>query len=351
MIKGKYGVVGKQLAWIWVLLVSLSVVSCSSGGGSGDSGSVIPSGNGTEDSGTAPTVSFTIDSGYRINLASNPRIMDYAGGVLSLGYEYRATELADTPSERGYIAFSSDGLSFAGNRQFLAGESKGKGVLLPDMTYRRYSEDQATGTLVSESSTDGVTYVPDAGARYDLSLHDHGNMGVRTFFVDQDGGVVLLYNNNLQINGNEVIFVKRAYSQPGDNGLNFVLTNEDVIGLAYDDGLPQSFADPNAIVLADGRVRLIVMQQDRDTPMPPLGRTGTLYSFISDDGETFMYETRLFAWRDFTEFEVRSLNDPKIICFEDNTCRIYVAAMVPTESGEEDQGEYKWIIVSAHQNE
>lgn len=327
--------------FVWIpVLLSMWALSCSSGGGSDTN-------NNTPGDTNTPPVSFTLDAGYRINFGSNPRIMDYQDGELSLGYEYQAVELVDTPGERGYIAFSTDGLNFTGHRQFAPGENRGKGVLVDGTTWRRYAEDQETGTVRSESSVDGVNFVPDEGYRYDLNEHDGGRMGVRTFFVDKYGGVVLLYNNNTIVNGEEVILVKRAYSPPGDAGLNFTLTEDDVIGMTHDDGTMQSFPDPHAIVLPDGRVRLIVMQQDRNQPMPPSGRTGTIYSFISADGDLFAFEAELFAWDSFSEFEVRSLNDPKIVGFEDGSYHIYVAAMVPTETGEEDQGEYKWIIISA----
>ena len=337
-----------------VCLLSALILSCSSGGGGGESPSDTAAPQDEAGNDTNPSddisdhpISFTLDQGYRINFASNPRILSYEKGQLKLGYEYQARELTANPSDKGYVAFSTDGLTFSGNRRFQQGENKERGVLIDNEIWRRYAEDEGSGKVMSESSTDGVNYSPDDGYRYDLNTNDSGKMGVRTFFVDQYGGVVMLYNSDISVNGKEVIFVRRAYSKPGDKGLHFELTDDDVMGMTYDDGVNQSFADPNAIVLPDGRVRLIVMQQDRGQPLPPLGRTGTIYSFISDDGSTFQMEARLFSWENFSEFEVRSLNDPKIIRFDDGSYHIYVAAMIPTESGEEDQGEYKWVIVSA----
>lgn len=326
-----------------LLLISLStlLLSCSSGSDSDET---------TTSSSATSSTYFKLDAGYRINFGSNPRIMDYQNGQLKLGYEYQTKELANMPSERGYVAFTTDGLNFSDNRKFEPGENKGKGVLIDGTIWRRYAED-ITGKMLSESSTDGVNYALDGGYRYDLNEHDNGKMGVRTFFVDKYGGVVMLYNSNTTINGKEMILVKRAYSQPGDKGLNFTLTDDDVIGMTYKDGVIQSFADPNAVVLPDGRVRLIVMQQDRDQALPPIGRTGTIYSFISTDGREFAFEAKLLAWNSFTEFEVRSLNDPKIVRFDDGRYRIYVAAMIPSEGGEEDQGQYKWVIVSATSTE
>lgn len=93
-----------------------------------------------------------------------------------------------------------------------------------------------------------------------------------------------------------------------------------------------TYVDPNVLVLADGRMRLITMKQ-----------ATTLYSFISSDGRNFALEQgyRLHL-NDFTGFKVSSLNDPKLVRLKDGRYRIYVAALV-------DRGDSKplWTIVSA----
>lgn len=307
--------------------------------------------NNTQDN-SSSDVNFVLDPGYRLNFASNSRIMDYQNGQLSLGFEYHASEMANEPGERGYIAFSTDGLNFSGMRKFEPGENMGKGIYIGGV-YRRYYIDEANGQVISETSTDGETYTADEGSRYDLNQYDAGSIGVRTVFVDKYGGVVLIYNHNeIEDNGEEVIYVRRAYSEPGDNGMHFTMTDLNLLEERYEDGQNYSYNDPNAIVLPDGRVRLIVMYQDRYEPKPPMGRTGTIYSFISEDGSTFTKEAELFSWQSFSEFEVHSLNDPKIVRFDDGSYHIFVTAMIPLETGEEDNtgnGGYKTVIVSATQ--
>ncbi|MDP2624689.1 MAG: hypothetical protein Q8P27_00720 [Candidatus Peregrinibacteria bacterium] len=99
----------------------------------------------------------------------------------------------------------------------------------------------------------------------------------------------------------------------------------------------------------DGRVRLIVMYEEYEAAKPPKGRLGELYTFISEDGENFELESKVVSWDLITEFEVRSLNDPKIMQFEDGTFRVYVAAMVPDEEAQlndDPNSAYKWVLLS-----
>jgi len=292
---------------------------------------------------------FQIDAGYRLDFASNPRIISYTDGVLGLGYEYKSPELMNNPSERGYIAFSEDRLNFTGHRKFLPGENKGPGLLLADGTFRRYTFSPEQCCFISDYSQDGTVFVEEDGIRHDLSERDDCWAGVYTVFVDGDGGVVLMYNNNVEdeITGKETIYVRKAYSA-GD-GLNFVFEDDDLLEIKDDVGRIMSMADPNALVLDDGRVLLITMYQDQDAPMPPKGRTGDIYGFISEDGgRHFTSLGVLFSWDDFKEFEVRSLNDPKLVRLDDGSYKIYVAAMLPLEQGEDE--EYTYIMVSATWN-
>ncbi len=307
-----------------------------------------------ESSSFMPGIEFEIDEGYRIDDGSNPRIMDYEDGIVELAYEYQSNDLKNEPGQKGWVAFSEDGLLFENERQFAAGEHFGKGVLMPSGVYRRYHEE-LDGYVYSETSTDGESYVNDDGFRYDLNENDEGYMGVRTYFLDDEGGTVLLYNYDLEgEDGRQTILVRRAYSEPGDEGMNFVYEDDNVLEFVDEQGRQMSFADPHAIMLPDGRIRLIVMNQDPDGPMPPLGRTGTLYSFISDDGgREFDFESKIVAWDSFEEWEVRSLNDPKIMLFENGSYRVYVAAMIsdPNADPEGDARDAnKWIIVSVTSN-
>ena len=298
----------------------------------------------------APTgIVFEVDDGYRLNFASNPRVISYseAEGTLGLGYEYRSQELRENPGERGYIAFTDDGLNFTGSRRFEPGEQAGPGTLLADGTYRRFffSPDQCG--FISDYSEDGVHFEPEDGIRLELS-HDNCQAGVYTNFVDAEGDVVLLYNGDQEdeATGQMTIYVREARST--DNGVSFTFEDDDLLEQTDDLGRAMSLADPNALVLADGRVLLVVMYQDIDEPKPPLGRTGDIYGFVSEDGTSeFEPLGNLISWSSFDDFEVRSLNDPKIFQFADGTLKIYIAAMIPVETGEEYDNEHKYVIVSA----
>ncbi len=301
---------------------------------------------------------FALDDGYRIYDASNPRIMSYEDSTLTLGYEYRSSELKNTPGEKGYIAVSHDhGLTFEEGRQFQNDEQHGKGVLMPDgKTYRRYVMDLQNGLMVSESSTDRDTWTDDSGARYDLNEHDEGWAGVYTIFVDGDGGVVLLYNNDIvwEETGEKIIYVRRAYSKPGDNGMNFEFEDDDVMEMQHSDGTPVSWADPHAAVASDGSIRLVVMHQERGKPFPPKGRTGDIYTFVSTDGgNSFTVEGKALGWEEIDAYTVFSLNDPKIIQLEDGRFRFWVAAMVyegeltDTESLNGEDPDFHWLMLSA----
>lgn len=291
--------------------------------------------------------SWSIDSGYRIDFASNPRIMSYENGVLDLGYQSNTVELLDHPSESGYSALSYDGYEFEEGRQFEFGESLGDGLLMPDGTYRRFIVDPK-GIVTGASSVDRKNWVADSGNLLEIDIEDDERVGVNTFFVDQYGGIVMLYNHDVYDDeGHETILVGRAYSEPGDNGMNFVVTDEQIIEMYDEKGRMMSFADPNAVLLPDGRVRLVVMYQDPDNGYPPQGKTGTLYSFVSADGSNFELEGEIVSWNDFEELEVVSLNDPKLLVMSDGTEIIYVAALIPAAAGEQGTvGDYKYVIVS-----
>lgn len=294
------------------------------------------------------SISFQIDPGYRINFASNPRVISYESGTLGLGYEYQAKELLGRPSERGYIAFTTDGTTFTGNRAFEPGESGGPGTKLANGDYRRYFPSQEKCGFISEFSKDRKSWTAEDGVRHDLSVHDACHAGVFTVYVDASGGVNLLYNSSEKdpATGNEIIYVRRAHSS--DNGVSFTYRDDDLLKQKDAKGRVMSMADPNALVLADGRVLLVVMNQDADSPKPPLGRTGDIYGFVSADGVTpFEALGKLFSWESFTAFEVRSLNDPKVFQFDNGVCKLFVAAMVPVEAGESYPNPYKYVMISA----
>ncbi|OIP81607.1 hypothetical protein COT83_04720 [Candidatus Peregrinibacteria bacterium CG10_big_fil_rev_8_21_14_0_10_44_7] len=290
---------------------------------------------------------WSIGPGYRIDFASNPRIMSYEDGKLELGYQSNTVELLDHPSESGYIAISYDGYEFEEGRQFAPGESFGNGLEMLSGTYRRFMVSP-DGVVTSASSLDRENWVLDAGNRLEIEIDEGERIGVSTFFVDKFGGIVMLYNHDVYDDeGHETILVGRAYSEPSDNGMNFVVTDEQILEMYDEKGRMMSFADPNAVLLPDGRVRLVVMYQDPDNGYPPQGKNGTLYSFVSFDGANFALEEEIVSWDDFEEFEVVSLNDPKLLVRSDGTEIIYVAALIPATAGEQGTvGNYKYVIVS-----
>jgi len=130
---------------------------------------------------------------------------------------------------------------------------------------------------------------------------------------------------------------KRAKERPGE------LTDEDIL---HGTLATNHYADPNAIMLPDGRAWLVIMNQAAG-PRPPVGRLGTLHAYVSSDGgETFDYDGELLGWSDFTDLDVRSLNDPKVVLLPDGRLRVYVAAMIPDSTKEDGYG---WAIVSVTQ--
>lgn len=290
---------------------------------------------------------FAVDAGIRIPDASNPLVVRHDGEAVTLAYEYRSDELKDQPRERVRVASSEDGMTFEEGQPWPEGLPVGPaGIALPDGSVRRYSFDQSRGALTSETLGADGAYRRDEGTRYvppapDSSEPNAVRFGVFTAFVDPDGGVVLLYNGS---NAAGDVTVNRAYSEPGDNGMTFALTDEDILHGTLE---TEHYADPNAAVLPDGRAWLVVMNQ-ADGPRPPMGRLGTLHGYLSEDGgRTFAYAGELFGWDDYGDLDAYSLNDPKAVLLPDGRLRIYVAAMIPNAANENGFG---WAIVSATQD-
>ena len=283
---------------------------------------------------------FEVDPGVRVTFASNPIVLAQTDKTLTLAYEYRSEELKNAPEDRVRVMTTQDGLTF---EQEDPDEwmHVPEPIQLPDGTYRRYFYNAQAGGLQSESSSDGGTFTLDDGLRYQVSgakTNDPNIYGVSTYFVDSQGGVILLYNSTID---NEIV-VNRAYASPETSGLTFVFDRADILGGALED---PHYAVPHTLVLDNGDIWLVIMNQSR-TNHPPQSREGVIYAYVSrDDGETFDLAGRLVDWEDFVEFDVYSLNDPKLVEFSDGTLRVYVAAMVQDE---EVEGGYRWDLVSAH---
>ncbi len=286
---------------------------------------------------TVDDLTFIPDSGIRMHLASNPAAsVDPETGTVYLFYEDRTT----TPGKR-MLATSSDGLNFPGGRLRTEADNLHfpYKVHLPDGTWRKYTFDNASSQLKSQSSSDGIHYKPDPGVRYAAQPSDNGKIGVHDQYVDASGGVVLLYIGDMQGVNN----VRRAYSPPGNNGWTFTFEDDNVLGDATAGGGGHSYVDPKSILLPDGRRRLFTMSQGPLPPQPGVHATGKIFSFISQDGKSYEMEPgiRLQA-EDFTEFAVWSLNDPVVVQLPDGRYRMYVAALITAGTNEQE-----WVIVSA----
>jgi len=162
--------------------------------------------------------------------------------------------------------------------------------------------------LKSYVSRDGLTFSEEPGLRYAPQASDNGTFGVIDTWADASGGVVLLYVGDLMGVNN----VRRAYAR---DGLTFVFEDGNPLGDAQAGGGPRSFVDQRSLLLPDGQRRIFVMQ------------AGTIYSFITSDGRTFVREpgARLRP-QDYTERAIRSLHDPSVVRLADGRYRMYVGA-------------------------
>lgn len=268
---------------------------------------------------------FTPDPGMRKNDASNPGIYQDKNGIFYLYY-------------RDKVATSADGLNFSDGMQ-VSGTNDFRGIKLPDGAWRIYYWDERGRTpstnfgLKSKSSKDGAHYIDDPGYRYQLHESDLGTAGIHEFFVDNLGGVVLLYIGDLLGLNN----IRRAYSK--DNGWTFNFEKGNILGDA-NDGKPGTFIDHKIVTFGDGKKRLYAVRQ------------GSIYSFISsDDGKTFAQEPGVrLSPSDFTEFDIAGFSDPVFIKLLDGRWRVYATAFLRGYAPE-SEGSQKEIIVSATMGE
>ncbi|MFQ5436103.1 MAG: hypothetical protein ACE5FD_14620 [Anaerolineae bacterium] len=280
---------------------------------------------------------FIPDPGIRVRLATEPNAAVAEDGTVYLFYNDKSE---NTIGQR-VVAEAADGLNFDAPTPIRNDQSHPYDpwrVQLPDGTWRKYRFDIENQNVISLSSDDGIQFQPDDGVRFPLSESDNGTFGIHDEYVDNAGGVVMLYIGDMGGVNN----VRLAYSPPGDNGLNFTLEDADPLGDAAAGGGKNSFVDPRTTLLPDGRRRLILMWQG-EGPAPPLRAQGTIVSFITEDGHKFTQEPGVrLSYDDFTEFEVVSLNDPVVVPLADGRYRMYVAALIKIGSDE-----YEWGIVSA----
>lgn len=286
---------------------------------------------------------FTLDEGMRADYASNPMVTYQDDEKLILAYEDRAEALMFAPGEDAPLIVTYDGLEFEEIEDRTGLSTHPQGVLIDDL-YHKYIFYPSEG-VKHATSEDNLDYVAEDTIALEVYAEDASDareFGVSTFFADDEGGVVLLFNSTDE---DGAIVVNRAYASSDDLS-TLEVTDRDIL-----DGTLESeiYADPHTVVLDDGTVVLIIMNQDGG-PAAPHGRQGWIHAYTSDDyGMTWTYAGELFGWDDFEEFDVYSLNDPKIVQMWDGTFRVYVAAMIPDPENPSDDPRYgyKWILVSA----
>ena len=275
---------------------------------------------------------FIPDSGIRIDSSGISRVLIDPTGVYILYY---------TQGPSNGVAVSDDGLNFTIEDPQNYPSFRYK--LMPDSSYMHYFIDivNDTALLKSRSSIDGVTFTLDSGNRFVFPTNDaitSANV-YSTFFNNILGEVYMIYL------AGEIDNARSIKSESGNNGWNFGSYTTDIFGDSVLGGGNQSYWDPNAIVLPDNRIRIFTMNQ-HGHPVPPAVPKGTIYSFTSNDhGATFIQDPDYrLRFDDYDEFEVISLNDPKVILLPDGRYRMYVASMIRTGQGNDD---IKWSIVSA----
>jgi hypothetical protein len=288
---------------------------------------------------------FTIDEGLRADYASNPMVIAQTQESLTLAYESHSTQLKFAPQDKVKLIETTDGVTFNQIENNTNSQVRPPGIKMPNGQMIRYVFQPENGGVFASISTDGTNYEVQPDLVYAASAEDASDareFGVYTYFLDKDGGVVLLFNST---DDNNDIVVNRAYAAPQTNGLSFDLQATDILDGTLDNEL---YADPNVLVLNDGTIFLIIMNQTEGAK-PPQGKQGTIHGYTStDDGQTFNYQGQLVGYDDFEEFEIFSLNDPKLVQFADGTIRIYVAGMVKDETAvsEDPNKTFKWILVS-----
>ena len=275
---------------------------------------------------------FIPDSGIRIDSSGISRVLIEPTGVYILYY---------TQGPSNGVAVSDDGLNFTIEDPQNYPSFRYK--LMPDSSYMHYFIDivNDTALLKSRSSIDGVTFTLDSGSRFAFPANDaitSANV-YSTFFNNILGEVYMIYL------AGEIDNARSIKSESGNNGWNFGSYTTDIFGDSVLGGGNQSYWDPNSIVLPDNRIRIFTMNQ-HGHPVPPAVPKGTIYSFTSNDhGVTFIQDPDYrLRFDDYDEFEVISLNDPKVILLPDGRYRMYVASMIRTGQGNND---IKWSIISA----
>ena len=275
---------------------------------------------------------FFPDSGIRVDSSGISKVVVDTSGFYFIYYNQGPNQM---------LAVSEDGLNFT--LVNINDYPDYRYHPMPDSSYRRYfvELENDTARLMSRSSIDGSEFELDAGYRYVFTQNDAitNSHVYATYFNNVLGEVYMIYLAGGIDNARSI------HSEAGDNGWTFDSYTTDIFSDSILGGGNQSYWDPHAIVLPDSRIRIFTMNQ-HGHPVPPAEPKGTIYSFTSEDhGATFTKDPGYrLRFDDYMEFEVLSLNDPKVILLPDGRYRMYMASMIRTGFGEEN---IKWAIVSA----
>jgi len=282
-------------------------------------------------------LNFYADPGFRKGYgATNPMAGLSPNNLVYLYYNDEGL-LQNTSGSK--LATSTDGINFADGATPTTYLYHPKYVLMPDgITRRTYMPaGNETARVVSKYITTGTTRTDDPGERYNGVSIDNGAIGIVEVFPDNIGGYLMLYiGDKFNINN-----IRRAYSPPGDNGMNFSFTTEDILGDASRPAGSDRNVDQFSLLLPDSRRRLFTMAYGGSR----------IDSYISSDhGTSFTQESgSRITTSDFSEFSVYSLHDPSVVRLSDGRYRMYVCARVDydTSAAEDSSDRYKFVIVSA----
>lgn len=284
----------------------LIVILCIASVGSSCSSS---SGDGGDDDNTVTPPVFAVDSGVRVDNASNPK-----GGIGSDGTYYLTYD--NLTNNKLWMATSTDGLTFTEvgevTETIAYADHHSRYLLMSDGRYRTFVFSTEDGGVISRSTADGINPTQDAGLRYLPVADDNNEIGIVQVYPDPEvaNGYIMLYLGDLHGRNNARIAVST------DGGLTFTFQEGNVLGDDDAGGGPNSFVDPFSLLSSDVR-RLFVMGNG----------CSEIASFITTDGLTYTREegARL-SISDFTEFTVISLHDPVVLALPDGRYRIYVIA-------------------------
>jgi hypothetical protein len=280
--------------------------------------------------GPAAGMRYVPDPGIRMLGGQRPRILLDKDGRYWLTFG-----IFKDPND--YVTSCMDGLNFPPAQKKTDDRNNPlvERMPLPDSNgnpiFRKYRLDAPNAQIVSSSSTHGLYFQPDPGARYIASPIDNGLLGVSDTFVNRWGEVVLLYIGDMQPGGRNNVRTAIAV----DNGWTFNLVDVDPFGDFNGPGRGESYVDPKALDLKNGRVRVFTMRQGPQPPQPGVRKVGDIYTFLTEDGgRTFQRDPGpVLMPEQFKEFDVWSLNDPMAVRLKDGRFRIYVAALIDDPNG------------------